>query len=237
MKELPDINTLPVHSITLPVQGITHKFVPYTIEQERNILMALESKDIPAIIDNYKKLIGECFQESVDFETLTAMEFIMIAVSLRGKSKGEVLEITTKCKKCEKPIELDVAIEDHIITENEKVMSKVVKIDDDLAFEIYPARMDFLYRMPEIKTQQDILLETAVHSIKKIIWKEEIFDKVTPDMIKQKVKLTYPILKKIFAAFNELIKIKMVIQVECVDKKDCGHKEDYVIRDFLKYLT
>jgi len=95
--------------------------------------------------------------------------------------------------------------------------------------------MDFLYRMEHIKTSQDILLETAVHSIKKIIWKEEIFDNVSPDEIREKVKLTYPILKKIFAATNNLIKLKMMLPIKCLDK-DCGHKEDYVIRDFVKYL-
>lgn len=235
MKELPNIDTLPVHRITLPVQGTTHKFVPYIIEQERNILTAMESKDIPAIIDNYKKLIDECFQDPIDYTDLTAMEFIMVAVTLRGKSKGEVLEITTKCNECKKPIELEVSIEDHIVTENPDVLTKVVTVDDNLAFEIYPPRMDFLYKMPEIKTQQDIVLETAVHSIKKIIWKEEIFDKLSPDEIKTKVKLSYPIVKKIFAVTNELIKIKLNIQVQCTDD-ECGHKEDYVIRDFLKYL-
>ncbi len=235
MKELPVINVLPVHELYLPVQKKTFSFVPYTVEQERNILTAIDSKDTRAIVSNYMKVISEC-GDGIDFENLTAMEFILIAVNLRSKSKGEILDISTKCKKCEKPIELSINIEDHIITENEEIVTDICKIDDELAFEIVPVKMSFLYEVEGIETQADLLLETAAHSIKKVFWNKEIYTDFTPDQIMERITLTYPTLKKIFESSSKLIKMTLKIDVACHDK-ECGHTEDYIVRDFLKYLS
>lgn len=230
--ELPEINVLPVHELFLPVQKAKFKFVPYTIEQERNILTALDSDDIPAILNNYKVLIEAC-GDNVNFDTMAAMEFILIAVNLRAKSKGEILDINTKCKECESPIELSVNIEDHIVTENETVLKDMCKIDDNLSFEIVPVKMAFLYATGNIKTQRDLMLETALHSINKVFWKENIYTDFTPDSLKEKISLTYPIIKSIFDSSAKLIKMTLKIDVVC---KKCEHQEEYIIRDFLKYL-
>ena len=230
--ELPEINVLPVHELFLPVQKAKFKFVPYTIEQERSILTALDSDDIPAILNNYKVLIEAC-GDNVNFDTMAAMEFILIAVNLRAKSKGEILDINTKCKECESPIELSVNIEDHIVTENETVLKDMCKIDDNLSFEIVPVKMAFLYATGNIKTQRDLMLETALHSINKVFWKENIYTDFTPDSLKEKISLTYPIIKSIFDSSAKLIKMTLKIDVVC---KKCEHQEEYIIRDFLKYL-
>jgi hypothetical protein len=243
--ELPEINVLPVHELFLPVQKATFKFVPYTVEQERSMLTALDSDDVPAIINNYKALIEGC-GDHVNFDTLTAMEFILIAVNLRSKSKGEILDINSKCKECSAPLELSVNIEDHIVTENGDVLSDLCKIDNDLSFEIVPVKMGFLYSTGDIKTQQDLMLETAVHSINKVFWKEDIFTDFTPESLKEKISLTYPIIKKIFESSAKLIKMTLKIDMVCETKVNgvgqdiaggCGHKEEYIIRDFLKYLN
>jgi hypothetical protein len=231
--ELPEINVLPVHELFLPVQKVDFKFVPYTIEQERNILTALDSDDIPAIINNYKVLIEVC-GDHIDFDTLSAMEFVLVAVNLRAKSKGEILDINSKCKKCSKAIDLSVNIEDHIVTDNGDVLSDLCKIDDNLSFEIVPVKIGFLYKTGDIKTQRDLMLETAVHSINKVFWKEEIFTDFTPESLKEKISLTYPIIQKIFESSSKLIKMTLKIDMVC---KKCEHQEEYVIRDFLKYLN
>jgi hypothetical protein len=230
--ELPVINVLPIHKIFLPIQNKDFKFVPYTVDQERSVLTAHDSEDVTAIVDNYKQLIDVC-GDGVDYDKLTAMEFILIAVNLRSKSKGEILDITTKCKKCSKPIELSVNIEDKIVTDNADVVSEICKIDENLSFEICPVKMGFLYKVESIKTETDLMLETAVHSISKVYWKEDIYTDFTPETIKEKIALTYPILKKIFAASSKLVKMTLKLDIEC----ECKHKEEYVIRDFLKYLA
>jgi hypothetical protein len=244
--ELPEINVLPVHSLFLPVQQKEFKYVPYTVDQERNILTAFDSKDIPAIVDNYKKMIDVC-GNGVDYDNLTAMEFILIAVNLRSKSKGEILDITTKCEKCGLPIEFSASIEDHIVTDNADTKSDICKIDNDLSFEIIPVKMPFLYKVESIKSETDLMLETALHSINKVFWKDDIYTEFTPDTLKEKISLTYPILKKIFASSAKLIKMTLKLEIECTGKKDglgefgiqngCGHKKEYIIRDFLKYLS
>lgn len=235
MKALPEINVLPVHELFLPVQKIDFKFVPYTVEQERNILTALDSKDSSAIINNYKKMIEVCGSK-LDFDKISAMEFILIAVNLRSKSKGEILDITTKCKECATPIELSINIEDNIVTDNADVLKDLCKIDDNLSFEIVPVKSAFLYAVDEVKTETDLMLETAVHSIDKVFWKEDIFTGFTPDELKEKISLTYPILKKVFESSSKLIQMRLKIDIPCTNK-ECGHKEEYVIRDFLKYLS
>jgi hypothetical protein len=237
MKDLPEINTLPVHELTLPILKQKVLFSPYTVEQERNILTSFESDEIKTVLDNYKKLIGECFKDPVDFDKLSAQEFVLMALNLRCKSKGEVLDITTKCQKCEKGIETSINMEDHIVIENGDKIKAVCKIDKDLSFEVVPVRMNFLYELDKIESDGDLMIQTAVHSINKVFWKEEIYSDFTPDTLREKVQLTYTTLAKIFEVVNTLAKMKMVVNIKCHDKEDCGHEEEYTIRDFLKYLN
>jgi hypothetical protein len=230
---LPEINVLPVHEIFLPVQKKQFKFVPYTVEQERSMLTALDSDDVPAIVNNYKKLIDVC-GNGVDYDQLSAMEFILIAVNLRTKSKGEILDITTKCKKCKQPLKRSIQLEENIITENEDKLTAECRIDDNLAFLISPVNMAFLSAIDKIKTQEDLMLETAVHSIKKVFWREKVYNEFTPDEIKEKISLTHPIIQKIVEKSSSLIKMHMRVDIKC---NKCEHEENYVVRDFLKYLT
>jgi hypothetical protein len=236
MKELPDINVLPVHSVYLPVQDKKLMFSPYTIEQEKGIVSAIESKDSPAMIDNYKALIGECFHDPVDFETLSAMEFILMSVNLRCKSKGEVLHVTTKCKKCNHPIVMDIHLEDNIIVENQDVKKGMCEITKDLSFEVGPIKFDFLYQLAEIKTESDLILQTALHSINKVIWKKDIYPNLNPSELSEKIKFSHEMLKKIFNETMGLIRMKMMIHSTC-DNEDCKNEENYQISDFLKFLT
>ncbi len=236
MKALPNINVLPVHSIHLPVQDKKMTFSPYTIEQEKGIVSAIESKDSTAMIDNYKALIGECFHEPVDFAELSAMEFILMAVNLRCKSKGEILNVSTKCKKCEKPIVLDIHLEDNIIIENKDKITGMVKITDDLSFEVGPIKFDFMYKLTEIKTESDLILQTALYSIKKVIWKKEIYPNLDPTELSAKITFSHEMLKEVFNVTMKLIRAKMGINIKCADDK-CKHEEKYQISDFLKFLT
>lgn len=236
MKELPEINTLPVHELYLPVKQQKVKFSPYTVEQERNILTAFEADESDTVIANYQNLINACFMDPIDFDKLSAMEFVLMAVNLRCKSKGEMLEITTECQECKKPIERSINIEDNIIILNENKIKDVCKIDDSLSFEIVPIRMPFLLALKNVSTEGDLMIQTAVHSINKVFWKEEIYTDFTPETLREKIKLTYPILTKIFESVRNLIKITLKVEIICPDK-ECGHTEDYYIRDFLKYLS
>ena len=79
-------------------------------------------------------------------------------------------------------------------------------------------------------------MATAIYSIDKVFWKEEIYDSFTPEELKEKIKLTRPTCMKIVKALNNLVKMKLVVELKC-HNKECEYKEDYVIRDFLKYLT
>lgn len=238
MKELPEINTLPVHELYLPVKKQKVNFSPYTVEQERNILTAYESDETDTVVINYQNLIKDCFafDTPLDFDKLSAMEFVLMAVNLRCKSKGEMLEVTTECQKCKKPISLNVNIEENIIILNEDKVKDICKIDDNLSFEIVPIRMPFLLALKGVETEGELMILTAVHSISKVFWNEEIFTDFTPETLREKVKLTYPILTKIFESVRNLIKITLGVEIICPDE-ECGHKEDYFIRDFLKYLS
>lgn len=235
MKELPKIDILPVHELILPISKSKALFSPYTVEQERNILTAFEADDSETVIENYKKLLLECFQEPIDFTKQSAQEFLLMAINLRAKSKGEVLDITTTCKKCEKGYSFSVNIEDGIVVKNEDKIKDICKISDDLSFEVVPVRMGFLSKISKMQSESDLMLETATHSISKVFWKDEIFTDFTPETLQEKVTFTYPILKEVFATANGLIKMFLMVKAKCPDK-ECAHEEEYTIRDFLKYL-
>ena len=233
---LPEINILPVHEIELKVCDRTIKFVPFTVEQERNILMALESNEINDLLNNYIQILKSCIQDEIDWDNLSTVDFINLIVAIRSKSKGELLELKNpKCSNCEKTYDQSFLIEDSIRYKNEKHKKDVIKISDDLTLELKPLDYKFLYNLDKMKNEIDLYIHSASYSISKIIYKEKIFKITDINELKEKIvsKLTLGNLTEIFKKCKDFITIHLVIDFKC---PHCNHQETVDMDNFLKLL-
>lgn len=94
---LPKID-LPTYDFTIPSNGKVIKVRPFTVKEEKLLLMAIESKVASDIIATVKQVINNCVQnDDIDVEKLPFFDIDYLFIFLRAKSVGETITVNMTC--------------------------------------------------------------------------------------------------------------------------------------------
>lgn len=94
---LPKID-LPVYDLTIPSDGSKVRVRPFTVKEEKLLLIAMESKELDEIVSTVKQVINNCIVSgSVDVDKLPFFDIDFLFIFLRSKSIGEAVEVNLTC--------------------------------------------------------------------------------------------------------------------------------------------
>lgn len=93
---LPKID-LPVYDFTIPSSGKVIRVRPFTVKEEKLLLMAIESKVASDIIATVKQVINNCVQDEIDVDKLPFFDIDYMFIFLRAKSVGEQAAVNLTC--------------------------------------------------------------------------------------------------------------------------------------------
>lgn len=94
---LPKIE-LPTYELTIPSNGDVIKVRPFTVKEEKLLLIAAESKDANEIISTVKQVINNCIIEgAVDINKSPFFDIDYIFIFLRAKSVSETVPMRMTC--------------------------------------------------------------------------------------------------------------------------------------------
>jgi T4 bacteriophage base plate protein len=89
---------LPTYEVTLPSTGKKVTIQPFTVKEEKILLMALESGDEKDIINATKQIIKNCvLTEGINIDLLPFFDIDYLFIALRAKSVGENIDVRFKC--------------------------------------------------------------------------------------------------------------------------------------------
>ena len=144
---LPKI-THPTHSFKIPSTGKVVRFHPFTVREEKILLMAQQSSTVDDILAAYVQLVKSCVVDDIDVYKLTSFDLEMFFVQLRSKSVSNIIEAsveddseldekTQKPKKVKIKIDLEKVTLTRELAENEQ---KKVMLNDDVGVVLrYPS--------------------------------------------------------------------------------------------------
>ena len=89
---LPVIDS-PIFSIELPSTKNTLRFRPFTVKEEKLLLLASESEDAKTVSDTIKQVLNNCFIDEVDINTLAIFDVEYVFIKLRAKSVNNIVEL------------------------------------------------------------------------------------------------------------------------------------------------
>ncbi len=93
---LPKIES-PVFSTKLPT-GEEIKFRPFTVKEQKNILIVAEGGVESDIIEAIESLVDECTFKKINWRTQPTVNLEHAFLHIRSKSVGEMVEMTYLCK-------------------------------------------------------------------------------------------------------------------------------------------
>ena len=129
--------------LTLPSTGEKIKYRPFTVKEEKILLVGQQSDDPEMEILSSKQVINNCLiDKNVDDLAIFDLEYILLY--LRARSVNNVISFTIKDSDTDEdiPLELDI---DNITIVTKKEHSKEIAISDDYKlFLRYPTINEFL---------------------------------------------------------------------------------------------
>ena len=143
--------TAPRFTIELPSDNKKISFRPFLVKEEKNLLIASESKDIESMISSISDIINSCvLEENFDAMKLCSFDFEYLFLNIRAKSIGEKIKLryrhrdgkNYKGEDCNEIAEVEIDI-DTIKVSVEETHSRKIMINSTLGIQMrYPIVSD-----------------------------------------------------------------------------------------------
>ena len=234
---LPTI-AVPEYTLTIPSSGKEVKYRPFLVKEEKILLLAMESENTDEIINATKNIIENCVYTDTNIDEMPTFDIEYIFLQLRGKAKGEVLDLNYKCPKCELEIPLAINIDDITVQRN-KEHTKDIKLTEELGVMMKYPNLSLQAKIAQTtgdKSKIEGLFETMIACIDYIYDKETTYpskDHTHEEMITFLESLTDDQFQKIAKFFETSPALKHNVELHCKnkvkgkgkEKKECGYKE------------
>ena len=170
---LPKISQ-PIFQLTLPSTGKVIHYRPFTVREEKLLLMAQESSEKKDIINVYKQLINNCAIDPVDVDALAAIDLEYFFICLRAKSVSNISKIQVKDSDGEM-YEVEVNLDKIVVERKNTEVSNNIKLTDTVGIILKYPTFKTLSRI-EDATEVDSTLAILRGCIEQIYEGEEVFD-------------------------------------------------------------
>ena len=247
---LPTI-AVPQYTLTIPSSGKEVKFRPFLVKEEKILLLAMESEKTEEILLATKTIIENCIFGNLDVDNMPTFDMEYIFLQLRGKAKGEVIELQYKCPTCEGPIDLNINIDDVKVSKNENHTNDI-KLTEDLGVIMKYPNMKLQMNIAgeaENKNKNEIeqLFKTIIECIDYIYDKENTYpskDHTSKEMNDFLESLTDTQFQNIAEFFSTAPVLKHSIDLHCTNKspkskgkKECGYEEKKILEGLNHFFT
>lgn len=139
---LPKIS-LPIYQLEIPSTGEKVKYRPFTVKEEKILLVAQESKDPEQEILAAKQILNNCLvDKNVSELAMFDLEYILLI--LRARSVDNAIAFSIRDPDTQEPVQLELNIDDVKIIRNPEHSNKVRINDEFTLFLKYPTIDQFI---------------------------------------------------------------------------------------------
>ena len=224
-------NDRPIYEMVVPSTKETVKFRPFLVKEQKNLLVAFESKDQKQILNSMLACIESCVP-GVNVMKLATFDVDYMFTQVRSKSVGETSKVLSACTNCNEENEVTINLND-IEVKSDGLKTEMIEITDDISIEMkYPTYEDTLsFTQSDVEASASEMLFNSIAScLNAVQTKEEnILLKHEP---KEEIEtfinsLTTAQLEKVTQFIN---KIPTLIHEQKYTCKKCGHENTLAMK-------
>lgn len=224
----------PTFTVIIPSTKATASFRPYTVREQKILLMLKESTDGEELTTCIKDLIESCCTEPITVSKLSYFDIEYIFLKLRSNSVGETSKISFKCnnliedKTCGSVSTVEVDLRS--IEVDFSTSSKTdIEIQDGIIISMSYPNIKSTRLIGEYETNKDInlLMQAISNDIKYVADSEVVYEEFSEEEILNFVSsLKLASFDKILNFYANCPSIKKKVQFTC---SKCGYAEEIIL--------
>lgn len=224
---LPKIS-MPIFELELPSNGKKVKYRPFTVKEEKILLIAQESKESNQIITAIKQIVNNCILNyDVDSLSLFDLEYLMILI--RSKSVDNAVEFEIVDPDTNEKVKLKLDLSEVTVTKDENHKNTIKVSDEYTLYLKYPNIDDFNHLISGIGSQAERNYKIMISCMDKLVSGDDVYK--FSDFPKKEVdnfieSLNADITKKIKEFFETIPKVRHEIEY----KNSKGDTKIFVIQ-------
>jgi hypothetical protein len=145
---LPKIQQ-PIFEDRIPSTGVKIKSRPFTVKEEKILLIAQESGDAEQIILAIKQILNNCIIDDIDIEKLAMFDIEYLLLKIRAQSVNNVIKFSVQDPDTEEKVELSVDINTIELKKDEK-HSATIDISNDFKLTMRYPSLNELIKLTQI---------------------------------------------------------------------------------------
>lgn len=220
---------LPSYVTKLPSSGKSVSYRPFTVKEEKTLLLALEENDLLTISNAIKNTIRVCTDSAVDPDNVPYYDVEYLFLQIRSKSVGETVELMGTCD-CKHKTTFSVDISNTIVEGNTSV-DKIKIPGTEYSVKIrHPSLSNFVSAMTDDAASGT---ETVASCIVSVYSEEEVFDWSFKEKLEFVESMT-PLQQKDIAAFlDRMPTVKLDASFTC---EKCGLENKQTLSGFENFF-
>lgn len=188
-KSLPTLKG-PTLNCVLPVSNTKVKFRPFTVKEQKSLMLANETRDSVVIYDTIRELILACTFGVVDTDNTPSADVAYFFVQLRIQSVGAELRFSMKCEHCGEEVIINYSLES--LSVDMKNYSDTIMLDETTGMKF---RIPSLADAHDLDTSSIDSVLKLLHNILNIVFDEE--------QVYEKADYTFDEFKDWVESFND----------------------------------
>lgn len=172
--KLPKID-LPIMELELPSTGEKVKYRPFTVKEEKILLVAAESESAEQEVLAAKQIVNNCLIDK-DVSELAMFDLEYVLLVLRSRSVNNNIEFSVKDPDTDEPVRLELDIDKIEVTRNPDHTNEVRINDDYVLFLKYPSIDEFV-RLVQMDSNDPLTnYYLLISCLDKLATEDEVYD-------------------------------------------------------------
>jgi hypothetical protein len=223
----------PTYAVTIPSIKKEVNIRPFTVQEEKLLLMARASNKPEDIVSTIKQIIQNCITESIDVEKLATFDIEYLFLKLRAKSVGETVELEHKEEDDDVPVKFKINLDDIQVKYNPAHSNKFF-VQDNIGISMRYPTLEEVTLLEGREDKEKAVFEVLFKCIDKIFDEETVYSDFDEKELNEFVNnLPMEALVKIKDFFDTMPTVEHTVEIK--DSK--GKKKEIVLRGLNSFFT
>ena len=171
---LPKIKQ-PIFTLELPSTKRKVKYRPFTVAEEKLLLIAKESNEQEDIVNVYKQVINNCILDEINVNKLAYYDIEYIFVCLRAKSVSNIVDLIIEDEEDGKKHNVQFDLDTVYVSESE--VSPIIELEGGLKIVMKHPDFETLGKMSDLNQGNSAqLLDIVCKCLDQIVEGEQVYE-------------------------------------------------------------